>query len=348
MICVQLASLHLGPWIYRQPPQNDGIWQNMLFQVEASDPDWLVVFDVPPSGLKTSLPKERRLLVVSEPPEVQRFSKDYLGQFGVILSSYELADASGRCVVRPSCLPWFFGRQIGRGTGHKKEPAPNLLWDELVAPPPLMADRDIEISAICSTKAVTLQQVRRLRFLKLLKATLGHRLHLFGRGFHEIDDKSDIIRRSRYHLALENSEAGLFWSEKLADPILGGAYPIHAGAKSTTSLFHQGAILHVDLKRPREAVKSVVDLLARNPVAAGDLSQILAANRELVMHRYNLFAELHRLISERQGVSNHTADRIETVAITRPAKPASARLNSALKGVNRLIWRLQIAALERA
>lgn len=353
MLRVQLSSVHLGPWLFRQTPHNDGIWRDMSFQFEATDADWLVVFDAPPAGLETRLAKERRLLVICEPPEVRRFSSDYLNQFGCVLSSYDIPSydrdgARPRCVVRPSCLPWFYGRQIGAMTGHHSEGAPDLLWEGLIAPPPTMAERDIEISAICSKKTVTGQQVRRLRFLHLLKRTLGERLQIFGRGFHPIDDKSEIIRRSRYHLALENSQSGLFWSEKLADPILGGAYPIHAGAESTKDLFNPAALLQLDLAKPREAIRNVEALLDQNPAASEDVIQAMADNRERVLHQLNFFAELYHVISTWERAIGQTLTSHEPVIINPPAKSGRDRIKSSLKGFRRLIWQLQITLLERA
>ena len=112
-------------------------------------------------------------------------------------------------------LPWMYGLDFER-------PQEAYQWDALAA------DRAVphkgELSVVCSTKNMNINQSRRIRFLSMLKEALGDRITLYGRGFRPIADKREAIDGYRYHLVLENNLLKDGWTEKLADPILGGGF----------------------------------------------------------------------------------------------------------------------------
>nr|WP_321442727.1 hypothetical protein [uncultured Cohaesibacter sp.] len=345
MKIVHLSSVHFSKAIYRQTPDSAGFWGELSFPLEDREQkaDWLVVFDRHQDHLQTRVPKERRALVVSEPPEFQSYPQSYLDQFGILLSPYPIKGFKGLTRLTQTGLPWFYGMNIGAGgASHVSKD-----WQALQQPTRPIEERTFEITAICSTKSQTKNQVRRLRFLRLLKAELGDRLKIFGRGFDPLTDKAEVIDNSRYHLALENNLMPHGWTEKTADTLLGGAFLIHGGSPAIADEFDKDGLLWIDLTRPREAVQRIRQCLEVDRARDDRAIKAMQANKERLMHEHNLFAVLNKMVIDL------SPDLAESPALAKPVpigwvKPS--RLSRSLKlprAVKRLLWRMEIALFER-
>ncbi len=345
MTCIHLSSPHASRAWFRQTPNMDGCWNGLQFCLEdpEHEAEWLVAYDRHQDPLETRVPKARRVLVISEPPDFQAYSKAYLNQFGIILSSYKIKDFHGLTRITQTALPWFYGMNVGAD-----EPMPiSKDWQSLQQPTRPIGERTFEITAICSTKSQTKNQVRRLRFLRLLKAELGDRLKIFGRGFDPLTDKAEVIDNSRYHLALENNLIPHGWTEKTADTILGGAFLIHGGSPAIADEFDKDGLLWIDLTRPREAVQRISQCLEADRARDDRAINAMQANKERLMHEHNLFAVLNKMVIDL------SPDLAESPALAKPEpicwfKPS--RLSRSFKlprAVKRLLWRMEIALLER-
>jgi hypothetical protein len=53
---------------------------------DAHTSDWLFVTDSPYDNFRTRIPRERRILFLSEPPVIEEYQKSYLDQFGILVS----------------------------------------------------------------------------------------------------------------------------------------------------------------------------------------------------------------------------------------------------------------------
>lgn len=192
---------------------------------------WLVVFDEAPAGFSTTVPRERRILFVTEPPEIKKYPRSFLGQFGMVVSPYDF-----RCVERRSmvignpCLNWHFGVSSVSGEYVSKF---STLNDLRTFSMPVKTDL---ISVVCSSKAATAAQRTRLALVSRLKEMLGDALHVYGHGFNPVDDKMSAIAPYKYHLVLENNYLDNFWTEKLSDAWLGWALPLYLGAPNLAAL----------------------------------------------------------------------------------------------------------------
>ena len=123
-------------------------------------------------------------------------------------------------------LPWLIGmRWDGQNRRWKKEYSKD--YDELRS----MSDpkKDRLVSVMTSDKTITKGHRIRLDFVRRLEKELGGDLDVFVTSNMGLEDKWDAIGRYRYHIALENSVYPDYWSEKLADPLLGLRYPIYYG-----------------------------------------------------------------------------------------------------------------------
>lgn len=310
---VHFSTHHRARHIFRQTPEGDGKWHDLEFVF--SDPEqsaqWLVVYDEPPKDLTVSVPWQRRILLLTEPPGIKFYPTAYLNQFGIVVSPMSLsASYRGTQVNQQSALAWHYGinmdledRNIGA-----------LDWRALAAGP--NKNKTEILSVICSNKRKTAQQIHRLAFVEYLQKRLGDCVHIFGRGFRPIPDKADAIAPYRYHVVLENNLIDHFWTEKLADSYLGGAFPFFAGCSNIDNYFSFRSFSSIDVRSPGPAVDVIEAALDQN-LYDSSVDHLCDARRR-VMEVHNLFAVCSKLLrhlgqTHHNGNGSAPQDRIYSV-----------------------------------
>lgn len=291
MSSIALITAHARfPW-FRQIPGGRDTIDGVRFTLGSIAPDCalMVVYDDPGAVIETDLPRERRLLILTEPLGFKTYHKGFCDQFGMIMGPVPVPGYSGRVITTHPALSWFYG------VGFTKDGlVANETVDSLLAmPPPEKMDA---VSAVISTKTNLPMHRARLAFVKALQDALGDRLHLYGRGFRPIEDKADAIRPYAYHLVLENNEMPHFWTEKTADAFLGWSLPIFSGCANLDSYFDARSFVPVDVTRQDEAIATVCRVLEQGPYASR-LEAIGAARRK-ILTEYNLFTVLRTLVEE--------------------------------------------------
>ncbi|CAN1566111.1 Glycosyl transferase family 10 [Rhabdaerophilaceae bacterium] len=230
---------------------------HITVQREEEDCRLLVVYDEPAPSFSTMVPRENRLVVLSEPPGISTYRPRYLDQFGHVLGPIEPVGSTAHWIRGQPALPWFFG--IGFS---KSGLVTNLSFDALahLAPP----EKRPELSVVLSGKSKLPKHKARLAFVDALKARLGTRLHIFGRSFQEISDKAEAILPFAYHLVLENNDISHFWTEKTADAYLGWALPVFSGCVNIGDYFPEGSFVALDIAKQTAAIDRIERLLDEN------------------------------------------------------------------------------------
>jgi len=152
------------------------------------------------------------------------------------------------------------------------------------------------MSVITSSKDFTEGHQKRLNFVRRLKDYFGEDIDVFGRGIREVDDKWDAISPYKYHIALENSVYPHYWTEKLADVYLSGAYPIYYGCPNLEDYFRTGSYTRINIDDAGEAIRTIQECI-REQRYEDSLDRIIEA-RNLVLDHYNLFALIAELVRE--------------------------------------------------
>ena len=296
----------------RQFPRGEPVWGQcrFVFDVDAEQYDWLVVYDDLPTAeterfsvarQPLACPAGHTLLVTTEPASVKYYGRRYTRQFAHILSSQEpwVIDHPG-LIHQQAGLRWFYGC----GERHR------LDFDRMRDHPPLHKTNDV--STVCSAKRQrhTLHH-HRYRFTQRLKRLLPE-LDIYGHGVRLIDDKAEALDSYRYHVAIENHIAPHHWTEKLADAFLGCTLPFYHGCPNASDYFPAESFIAIDLRNPAECAAAIREAIETDAWSKR-LPAILEARRR-VLERYNLFAELSRLIEQhhpaaggRQGTVNGAA-----------------------------------------
>lgn len=282
----------------RQFPRQEPVWGRcrFVFDFDASEYDWLVVYDdLPPvNDERFSLRTERlachaaqTLLITGEPSSVKIYGRPFLAQFGRVLTSQEpWAIRHPGAIYAQAGLRWYYG--LGAKTA--------LKFDEMAAAPP--PEKKALISTVCSDKQQrhTLHH-RRYAFVQQLKSRL-HELEVFGHGVRFMDDKAEALDAFRYHIAIENHVARHHWTEKLADSFLGWTLPFYFGCPNAADYFPAESFIPIDINDVERAEATI-----RSAIANGEYERRLPAIREArrrVLHEYNLFATISRIIESPQ------------------------------------------------
>jgi hypothetical protein len=333
---IQLTSNNDLKSFARQTPAGDGVWGDYQFELVNGrhDADWLIAFDEPHLGCQTDLPRSRRILFRTEPQSIKFYSADFLNQFGTIVAIDACSSFYGTTILSQTALPWTYGLDFSN-------PDKALQWDALGTNRSHPAKG--EISVVCSTKNMNINQSRRIRFLDLLKDALGERLTIYGRGFEPIADKKDAIDGFRYHLVLENNLLAHGWTEKLADPILGGVFPISAGAPNLNDYFDPQGFACIDITKPKQAVAQVLNILEQDRAAIA--GEAMAENKRRLMFEHNMFPLCCKIVEqlkrEQEAVLQRSTELYsflpnikpkwkKMLAIPKPLRPLTRKLYLAL------------------
>ena len=290
MQTIHFATGLTGPAVanwFRQTPNGDGRWRETQFvrRDDGLSADWLVIFDDLLEPLPTRVPWSRRIVFLSEPPNLKRYPLRYLQQFGTVVGPVPVPSAyKGHVRRQHPALPWFYGANWKDGTASD--------WGVLKRHPV----KSRGISVVASGKDWRPEYKARLRFVQKLKDVLGDELDVFGRGIRSVDDKADAIAPYRYHVVLENNTVDHFWTEKLADTYLGEAFPIYSGGGELARYFDPQCFATIDVYDPEAAVARVVKILEEDP--ASRVQPLLRAMHERLMNEHNVFADCERIVRQ--------------------------------------------------
>jgi Glycosyltransferase family 10 (fucosyltransferase) C-term len=282
-----ISNDNAGLWA-RQTPDGDGVVGGIRFVFDSActDYDVLVAFNGVPEHFADRVKRSRAIFVAGEPTSIKRYDRRFLAQFGTILTTDRETRHPNR-IASHGGIPW----QIGIPMKHAGTSRKCLDYRALER---LTNKRTKLLSVICSTKTITPAQRLRIPFVQALKSHFGERLDVFGRGFHEIDDKVEGLVDYRFHVALENSDAPDYWSEKIADPFIAGAFPFYWGCRNLEEYFPENSFMRIDLHNPGSAIAAIEAAIAADCDRAA--RPALAEAKRMVLTEHNLFALVGRIL----------------------------------------------------
>jgi hypothetical protein len=285
MMQVALLSSGFKDWpILRQTPGRRGIWANCQFhtQIDREEFDYCVIYDGVSQPITVRCSPENLVFVTAEPPSVRVYDPKFVRQFGSVITCNRNLDHP-RVIYMQTGLPWHVGRRCRNHTNisFTKD------YDELKNVKHF--NKHKLISVICSDKTWTTGQRKRLDFVRKISVQVPQ-IEVFGRGLRHIEDKWDAIAGYKYHVVLENQAYPDYWTEKLSDAFLGGAYPFYYGCPNISDYFPTGSYTSFDIG-DIDGCKAIIEDAIANSLYERSIRRILEA-RDLVLDKYNLFAML--------------------------------------------------------
>lgn len=296
MIRVKLST-NFPDWpLVRQTPGGAGIWNDCRFFIneDIDECDFWVVYDDVLRPETTRCPPGNTLLITGEPPSVKTYSRRFLAQFGAVLTSHRDLVHSN-IINRQQALPWMAGCRYHSDTGH---------WDkdytkdyaELSALPAVPKTK--LLSVLSSSKTITPGHERRLAFVEALKSRFGPEIDVFGRGIRDVEDKWDAIAPYKYHVVIENSQFPDYWTEKLSDTLLAGAYPLYAGCPNIGEYLAENTLTSLDLADFEASLNAIEAAIENNRYEA--TIQARQDAKAQVLNEYNLFPVLEKMANKQR------------------------------------------------
>lgn len=284
----KILLLSKDPWLtFRQLRNSNGVTDDGQFQFFINDmncqPDYAVVKGKGISELvELPVPKSRTLLLTGEPYDVLEYPKGYCSQFGTVLACNDrIRAAEGTHVMHtPAMLSWFVGAEMDNSRQFRF----NMNAEDIRKAHPKKTKM---ISVITSNKAFTQGHVDRLRFIEKLVERYGDQVDVYGHGFHDFNDKWDVLAPYRYHIAIENSCTDYYWTEKLADCYLAETFPIYHGCTNVSDYFSPDSYEPIDIRRSDEALDKIERVMAENRYQQSRMA--LDEAKERVLGEYNIF-----------------------------------------------------------
>ncbi|MBC8097431.1 MAG: glycosyltransferase [Akkermansiaceae bacterium] len=328
-----------GAWRHFFPGQNPTLGGcHFLFDRDERNYDWIVVYDDLPSvsGERNTLweevlacPRERTLLLTSEPAAVKVYGHGFLRQFGWVLTSQEpWVIRHPGAIYSQTGLIWFYA-----GT-----------HDEVSANPP--KNKAALIATVCSSKQQThTLHKHRYQFTQRLKQALPE-LEIFGHGVRYIERKNEALDSFRYHVAIENHVCQHHWTEKLADSFLGMCLPFYHGAPNAADYFPAESFIPINIHNFDESLARIRQAI-RDKEYERRLPAIHEARR-LVLERYSTFPQLARLISERHLAHSPATLTPRGSILSRHAWRRRHPIGSVGFGLEKLWVALRLAASRRS
>ena len=291
--------LHVGISEYRGLRQtyfSKGEVGNLIFSETPTEEDtFIVMFGGLPEIIK-KFEKNKRICILMENTNIWMPSQEYLGHMGTVVCPFPIAVPTGtRLKLSHAAVGWFYGLKFRTDMGLSHHPiGSNYLELQDLAELP-MQKKDKLISCVVSQKIIVPGQLWRVQVALALQKYFGNDIDLWGFGWKPIEDKRQAIDPYRFTVTIENAPSSHYWTEKLADAILGYAIPIYAGATKAGDDFPgseaiPSIVYGADVDETVGIIKKILDQNFND----GDLW----ANRHRILYQHNIYYFIKNLIEE--------------------------------------------------
>ncbi len=266
----------------RQTPGYTAQWGNYKFFInqDIDEADFWAIYSKGNRKNETcEVSQHNTILIIGEPASIYHYSKSYINQFERIIVCQNHLQHPNQRHNQPA-QPWFVGR-----IRQDKKHLFTLNYDDIKS----ITDYKKRklISVITSNKAFTKGHRKRIDFVIKLKEYYGEKLDVFGSGFNSFEDKWDVIAPYKYHIVIENSSYPDYWTEKLSDCYLAGAYPLYYGCSNLNEYFDEKAYKNIDINNLQKSIQIINQTINNNYYEKYKINILKA--KELVLDKYNLF-----------------------------------------------------------
>jgi hypothetical protein len=280
--------------IYRQSPGFTGIvGEHSWSSFENHEYDYLLCND--PDNLPKALqfqPKEKLIFILQENPNVWIPDQDYLKKFGTIISPFSIqTPASTRLILAQPAIPWFYGIPFKTDSGLLHNPLQTK--NELTAIEKKWPFQKKKLLSLITSGKASLPGHRwRLEIAQALHDHFGDAIDIFGFGHKPLADKAKGLDEYQFSVVIENENLDHYWTEKLADCVLGGCIPIYSGSAMAQAYLDWSFPTIPYGCNPKLFVEHTKMILEKHQYS----QSIIAKARNKVLHGYNLLTYIPHLI----------------------------------------------------
>jgi len=280
--------------IFRQSSQFTGrVGPHLWTTIPEDDIDYVLCDDIDslPETLR-HFSKSKYIYVVHENPAVWKPEPSFLSRYGLIVSPFKLDCPPDTLLIQsPSGVPWFYGIPFKIDQGLLHCPQSTTLELDALLNRRIFPKRKL-LSMVCSGKAGLPGHKWRIAVANALISYFGKDVDVFGFGHKPLADKADALDRYQYSVVIENCSSTHYWTEKLADCLIGGAVPIYSGATNAVHDLGWDFPLIQFGTEPTVVAKQIATIVD----SFSCRYEHLISARYLTLYRYNLLYLIPHLI----------------------------------------------------
>ncbi|WP_427875210.1 glycosyltransferase family 10 domain-containing protein [Flavobacterium sp. MMS24-S5] len=273
---IKLERYFSYPDLKRQTPNNSMKWKDFTFTEDDIDEcDYLVILEYPKEDFSIKVNENNILHLCLEPPnEISKY-RQYANKKTKLI--YNQLDIKKNNILSHGALPWHVNKDYDFLSELKVE----------------SLEKENTIVWITSNQRTSKGHNTRMDFLGNIQNLPF--VNLYGRGIKPIDDKWDVLDKSKYAIAYENFQSDYYWTEKIIDCFLSFTMPLYFGCNVIENFFPKNSFIQID---PND---KHIDLFLKEIVNSAKWEDNLGAiseARELILNKYQLFPFLYNQIKD--------------------------------------------------
>lgn len=269
-------------WLKRYAKHSDSrfvYWDEVAFSVQhLPECDAVLVLNNPSEKIETLCFPENLVAFMMEPGVYSKhpwmFRK--LLQYATVYSPIQ---KSANTILSPGFLGWHVLQD----------------WNALSMLP--VPQKTGQVSCIASRLKQFKGHRRRLNFILKLQKEIPA-IDFFGKGDHYIPDKMDGLLPYRYSIAIENTSAPYYFTEKIGDCFLSYTVPLYYGCTNIGKFFPERSFIQIDIEDPVQAVKKIKEVVEKNDWE--ERIPALQEARHLILNTYQPLAGAASVIRKTQ------------------------------------------------
>lgn len=271
------------PDLKRQTPNGSMQWGEFNFTEDTIEEcDYLVILDYPQDDFSIKVNKDNIIHLCLEPPnEVSKY-RQYANKKVKLI--YNQLDIKKNNILSHGALPWHIDKDFDFLTNLKVEGL----------------NKENKIVWVTSNQRSSKGHNIRMDFLDSIKELPF--VELYGRGINPIDDKWEVLNKSKYAIAYENFQNDYYWTEKIMDCYLSFTMPLYFGCNAIENFFPKDSFIQID---PRD---KHIDLFLKEIVTSNKWEENIEAiikARELILNEYQLFPFLYHQIKALESINGN-------------------------------------------
>jgi hypothetical protein len=280
--------------IIRQTPGSRGVMGNCQFFVNepVKQADWWVVGEGLAKNERVICPPENTILITQETDLTKEYDQKFVNQFNWVITSNRKIKHPHVILTHQGYGSYLFMSRPEPGQRMEDYQNQFRTYDELESMTEIPKTK--LLSVVASEKTRTEGAKLRRDFIVKMKEHFKDKLDIFSNkpGVFSPDTrfnkfKWDSVAPYKYHLAIENSVVPHYWTDKILDAYLAGAYPIYYGHPNVTEYFSPDSMTIIDIKDIPGSIATIENVITGNYYEK-HIKDIWDA-RKLVLEKYNIF-----------------------------------------------------------
>lgn len=249
--------------------------------------DMVVVYEGLKSDVELWVKNGGLLFISGEPPMSRYYVRSFIRQFDNVISAHSRIQNN---ICSQQGLNWHFG--------YNRDDNDYVYSFDQVKRLDLPC-KSKNISIISSSNTMMPGHNKRMQVIDKIIKHYEKEIDLFGKDINPISVKATGILPYRYHICIENSFIPDYWTEKIADPLLGYSVPIYCGCTNISDYFDERSFIGFNIKRYDKLFRTLDKLLDNPEIIYNKMLPYLIDSRNKLLYEYNIFAVIEKYYNDK-------------------------------------------------